>query len=181
MPARFESIASRRAIVDRRKLADAIAALPNDPAILKREATLLLRDALDKGRDEIARRLAEHPSRGHEAAASYAFLTDQILRTTFDLATERLLPFSNRTTGERLTLMAVGGYGRAEMALYSDIDIAFLTPWKQTAWAEQVIETILYLLWDLGLKVGHSSRSPAVRLVRGSSLSVARSKIRRRI
>ena len=159
MVSRFDSLPSRRAIVDRRKLADAIAALPNDPAILKREATLLLRDALDKGRDEIARRLAEHPSRGHEAAASYAFLTDQILRTTFDLATERLLPFSNRTTGERLTLMAVGGYGRAEMALYSDIDIAFLTPWKQTAWAEQVIETILYLLWDLGLKVGHSSRS----------------------
>jgi [protein-PII] uridylyltransferase len=159
MVSRFDSLPSRRAIVDRRKLADAITALPNDPATLKREATLLLREALNKGRDEIARRLAEHPSRGHETAASYAFLTDQILRITFDLATERLLPFSNRTTGERITLMAVGGYGRAEMALHSDIDIAFLTPWKQTAWAEQVIETILYLLWDLGLKVGHSSRS----------------------
>jgi len=159
MVSRFESLPSRRAIVDRRKLADAIAALPDDPATLKREATLLLRDALTKGREEIARRLSEHPSRGHETAASYAFLTDQILRITFDLATDRLLPFSNRTTGERLTLMAVGGYGRAEMALHSDVDIAFLTPWKQTAWAEQVIETILYLLWDLGLKVGHSSRS----------------------
>ena len=42
---------------------------------------------------------------------------------------------------------------------YSDIDIAFLTPWKQTGWSEQVIETILYALWDMGLKVGHSSRS----------------------
>ncbi len=45
------------------------------------------------------------------------------------------------------------------MAPYSDIDIAFLTPWKQTGWTEQVIESMLYLLWDLGLKVGHSSRS----------------------
>ena len=45
------------------------------------------------------------------------------------------------------------------MAPYSDIDIGFLTPWKQTAWSEQVIETMLYSLWDLGLKVGHSSRS----------------------
>ena len=159
MVARFESIASRRAIIDRRQLADALAALEGDPATLKREATALLKRALDDGRAEIARRLAEHPSRGIETAASYAFLTDQILRLIFDFAAERLLPRTNRTAGERLTLMAVGGYGRAEMALYSDVDIGFLTPWKQTAWAEQVIETILYMLWDLGLKVGHSSRS----------------------
>ncbi len=159
MAARFESLPSRRAIIDRRKLADALAELSNDPATLKREATLLLKQALDAGRAEIAERLAAHPSRGLETAASYAFLTDQILRVVFDLATERLLPRTNRTAGERLTLMAVGGYGRAEMALFSDVDIGFLTPWKQTPWAEQVIETILYILWDLGLKVGHSSRS----------------------
>jgi len=159
MGARFENIPSRRAIVDRRKLADAIAELTGEPAALKREATVLLKKALEEGRAEIARRLAEHPSRGSETAASYAFLTDQILRLIFDLTTERLLPRTNRTAGERLTLMAVGGYGRAEMALYSDVDIGFVTPWKQTPWAEQVIETILYMLWDLGLKVGHSSRS----------------------
>ena len=52
--------------------------------------------------------------------------------------------------------MAVGGYGRGEMALHSDVDIAFVTPWKATGWTEKVIEAILYLLWDLGLKVGHS-------------------------
>src|SRR3546814_19418305 len=45
------------------------------------------------------------------------------------------------------------------MALHSDVDIAFVTPWKPTSWAEQVIEATLYLFWDLGLKVGHSSRS----------------------
>ncbi len=158
MASRFDSLPSRRAIVDRRKLADMLAALP-DGVDLKRAATLSLKQALDDGRAEIARRLSEHPARGNEAAASYAFLTDQILRLTYDVATERLIPRANRTAGERLTLMAVGGYGRAEMALFSDVDIAFLTPWKQTAWAERVIETILYILWDLGLKVGHSSRS----------------------
>jgi [protein-PII] uridylyltransferase len=54
------------------------------------------------------------------------------------------------------------------MAPYSDVDIAFLTPWKQTGWVEQVIEAMLYTLWDLGLKVGHSSRSldEMVRLAR---------------
>jgi len=55
--------------------------------------------------------------------------------------------------------MAVGGYGRGEMAPHSDVDLAFLTPTKQTPWCEQVIEAILYFLWDLGLKIGHSSRS----------------------
>ena len=42
-----------------------------------------------------------------------------------------------------------GGYGRGEMAPYSDVDIGFLTPFKQTSWTEQVIEAQLYTLWDL--------------------------------
>ena len=53
------------------------------------------------------------------------------------------------------------------MAPHSDVDIAFLTPAKQTAWCEQVIECMLYFLWDLGLKVGQSSRSPELRLLAG--------------
>jgi [protein-PII] uridylyltransferase len=55
--------------------------------------------------------------------------------------------------------LGVGGYGRAEMAPQSDVDLLFLTPWKITPWAESVIETMLYMLWDLKLKVGHSSRT----------------------
>ena len=53
----------------------------------------------------------------------------------------------------------MGGYGRREMAPFSDVDLLFLTPYKMTPWSENVIETVLYLLWDLKLKVGHSSRS----------------------
>src|SRR3546814_5989249 len=45
------------------------------------------------------------------------------------------------------------------MAPHSDVDIGFVTPFKQTSWTEQVIEAQLYTLCDLGLKVGHSSRS----------------------
>src|SRR3546814_3125770 len=45
------------------------------------------------------------------------------------------------------------------MAPHSDVDIAFITPYKPTGWTEQVIESMLYSLWDLRLKVGHSSRS----------------------
>jgi [protein-PII] uridylyltransferase len=160
MATRFDSLPNRRAIIDRRALADALAALTGDnPAALRAAATPLLREALDRGRAEIARRLAEYPSRGAETAASYAFLTDQLLRLCFDFTLQRLYRNNHPTAGERITLVAVGGYGRGEMALHSDIDIAFITPWKQTGWVEQVIESILYLLWDLGLKVGHSSRS----------------------
>ena len=160
MATRFDSLPNRRAIIDRRALADALEGLEGDtPAALRAAATPVLREALDKGRVEIARRLDEHPSRGAEIAASYAFLTDQLLRLCFDFTLRRLYRNNHPTAGERITLIAVGGYGRGEMALHSDIDIGFITPWKQTGWVEQVIESILYMLWDLGLKVGHSSRS----------------------
>ena len=65
----------------------------------------------------------------------------------------------NPTEGERLALMAVGGYGRGALAPFSDIDLLFLRPYKQTAHAESVIEFMLYALWDLGFKVGHASRT----------------------
>ena len=119
----------------------------------------LLRGALASGRAEIARRLLAHPSAGHDCAEAQAFLVDQLVRTIHDHVTADVYPSHNRTKGERLTIMAVGGYGRGEMAPHSDVDIAFITPGKQTAWCEQVIEAMLYYLWDLSLKVGQSSRS----------------------
>ena len=159
MQRRFDHLPNRRAIVDRRALAERIAAIDAEGMALRTQATAILKDALAEGRAEIQRRLATHPSRGLEASNAQAYLTDQLLRVLFDLATQRLHPLHNPTAGERLTLIAVGGYGRAEMAPFSDVDIGFLTPGKQTPWAEQVIESMLYALWDLALKIGHSSRS----------------------
>jgi len=160
MPSRFDSLPHRRAIIDRRAIADRLAAVEaSDTAGLRRAACGELKAALDAGRAEIEQRLAEHPTRGHEIAAAGAFLTDQLLRLLWDFTVERLHPNHNPTAAERMTLIAVGGYGRGEMAPHSDLDIGFITPWKQTSWSEQVIESILYTLWDMGLKVGHSSRS----------------------
>ncbi len=160
MTGRFDHLPNRRAIIDRRALADTIAALEGDDrTALRRAATGLLKTALDDGRREVERRLIEHPSRGLEATSAQAYLIDQILRLLFAFTVERLHIRANPTNAEQLTLIAVGGYGRAEMAPHSDVDIGFLTPLKQTPWAEQVIESILYALWDLGLKLGHSSRS----------------------
>ena len=160
MTGRFNSLPNRRAIIDRRSIADALAGLEgSDSTALRQAATALLKKALISGRRVIEQNLVDHPSRGLEAAAAQAFLIDQILRLLYDFVTERLYRKSNATTSERIVLIAVGGYGRGQMAPYSDVDIAFLTPWKQTAWSEQVIESMLYALWDLGLKIGHSARS----------------------
>ena len=162
MSPRFDTIANRRAIIDRRALADALREAADAATSLERRrdaAAALLRAALADARAEISRRLHGQPSRGLESAASGAFMIDQLLRLIFDFTTSALYPKHNPTAAERLTLIAVGGYGRGEMAPCSDVDIMFLTPWKQTAWAEQVIETMLYFLWDLGLRVGHSTRS----------------------
>ncbi|MFM2099908.1 MAG: hypothetical protein RLZZ366_1447, partial [Pseudomonadota bacterium] len=160
MSTRFDQLTNRRAIIDRRQLSDALGTLSGDgDTKLRAVCVALLKPALDAGREEIARRLSASPQSGRDAASGQAFLVDQLLRLIFDFTTQRLYPLNNPTASERLTLVAVGGYGRGEMAPFSDVDIAFLTPYKQTGWSEQVIESILYTLWDLGLKVGHSSRS----------------------
>ena len=159
MASRFDTVPNRRQIIDRKAVAAELRALPGDGAALRRAVAARLKQALEAGRAEINRRLLEHPSRGLLAANAQAYLTDQLLKLLWEETVTRLYPNSNPTAAERMTLIAVGGYGRAEMAPFSDVDIGFLTPWKQTHWSEQVIEAILYSLWDMGLKVGHSSRS----------------------
>ncbi len=156
-----QRVPSQRAIIDRRALAAQIEASAAKPDSGSNRALVvtLLREALASGRREVARRLQENPSAGHDCTSAQSFLLDQIVRLVHDHATLQVDPAGNRSTGERLTIVAVGGYGRAELAPHSDIDIAFLTPQRRTPWCEQVIETILYMLWDLGLKVGHASRT----------------------
>ncbi len=82
-----------------------------------------------------------------------------MIRGLYTLAVERIHSSRNRSTGERLAICATGGYGRGTLAPGSDVDVLFLLPFKQTAWNESVVETLLYFLWDLGLKVGHATRS----------------------
>ena len=159
---RNDAIPTRRAIIDRRALADGLAGgLARCDSFAERRRLLAdtLRGALLAGRAEIAQRLEAHPGRGLELAAAQSFLTDQLLRLACDTVVSSLYPLANPTQSERLAVVAVGGYGRGQMAPFSDVDIVFITPWKQTPWGEQVIETLLYLLWDLGLKVGNATRS----------------------
>jgi [protein-PII] uridylyltransferase len=149
----------QRAIIDRRRLAAAVADAADREPHARPAIVALLQTALAAGRAELTRRLDAAPSAGHEITRGYAFLIDQLVRVIHDHVAVHDYLRANPSAAERLAIAAVGGYGRAEMAPFSDVDIAFITPERRTAWCEQVIEGILYYLWDLGLKVGHSSRS----------------------
>src|SRR5437870_10964338 len=157
------TILRQRDIIDRRALAEELAqaiAGASAPAHDRRVLLPPLKAALGRGRDEIRRRF-EADGTAVRAVREQCFLVDQLIRVLYDLVTEQVYPLGNPTAGEKMTIVAVGGYGRGEMAPFSDIDLLFLLPYKQTPHSEQVIEFLLYLLWDLGLKVGQATRSVA--------------------
>ena len=156
-----DTIVKQRDIIDRKHLAGVIddIALERDALTQRSRVLEQLQLSLAHGRAEIDRRLRENPSQGYRAATEQAFLVDQIVRLIYDYVTNHAYPAANRSASERIAILAVGGYGRGEMAPHSDVDIAFVTPYKRSSWTEQVVEAMLYLLWDLGLKVGQSSRS----------------------
>jgi [protein-PII] uridylyltransferase len=137
------------------------AALPKGvpEAELRKHAVAVLRDARDAGRAKVAEMFAQAPFESRRTTRAYTWITDCIVRLAFEVATQALHRLPTPTEMERLSVVSVGGYGRGEMAPFSDVDLLFLTPYKITPWAESVIESMLYLLWDLRLKVGHSSRT----------------------
>jgi len=147
-------IDNQRAIVDRRRVADALAALKPGKK-LTGEATSILRGVLEEGRAEIAKRLGEEPGNGRAAAQATAFLHDQLVRLTYDFVSGRLVD----DPVEGLSLVGLGGTGRGEMAPFSDLDLMLLTAKAPSAEQERAAEAMLHLLWDLKLKVGHSIRS----------------------
>ena len=138
---------------------DEIAGNGLEPGKFRNEVVRILRGANDSGRAAIAAAFEASPFEARPLTRSYSYLTDGLVTTALYVAQTHLHPISNPTAGEKIALIGVGGYGRGEMAPFSDVDLLFLTPYKITAWAESVIESMLYILWDLKLKVGHSSRT----------------------
>jgi len=158
----MEKVPNQRSIFDRKKTVALIAELTEEfsPESFEFRAALLklLKEALQNGQEEIKRRFMEN-NKGRPSMHAASFLVDQLIRTIYDVAATSVYPLNNPTPEEKLSLLAVGGYGRGELAPHSDVDLLFLFPYKQTPWCEQVIEFCLYLLWDLGLKVGHATRT----------------------
>jgi [protein-PII] uridylyltransferase len=118
----------------------------------------LLHTALFRGR-MIAKERLESGAGGQETAQLISAVADEVVSALFDFTTTHVFRARNPTEGERMAILAVGGYGRGELAPSSDWDLLFLRAYKPTPWAESVIEYMLYLLWDMGVKIGHASRS----------------------
>ena len=117
-----------------------------------------LKTALTEGR-AAAERLLIADRRGRRCGERLCAMQDALIRLLFEFTAKHLYPAQNPSEAEHMAIAATGGYGRGVLAPGSDIDLLFLLPYKQTAWGESVAEVILYCFWDMGLKVGHATRS----------------------
>ena len=151
-----------RDIIDRKALLGALhdlASWSGHSSKTQPKVLALFKDALAKGSEEVQRRFEACEAGGIETTRAQCYLVDQLVATIYEYATRYVYPMANPTKGEQIAVAATGGYGRGTLAPHSDIDLLFLLPYKQTPLIEQVVEYMLYTLWDLGLKVGHATRS----------------------
>jgi [protein-PII] uridylyltransferase len=155
-PTKLEHVVDGLAL--RARLSAAALDAIGDQAEQRRRALEILRQALFRGR-MIAKERLDNGAGGTDTARLLSGVTDEVVTALYDFTTVHVFRARNPTEGERLCLLAVGGYGRGTLAPYSDLDLLFLRPYKQTPHAESVIEFMLYALWDLGFKVGHASRT----------------------
>ncbi|MCB2054374.1 MAG: [protein-PII] uridylyltransferase [Geminicoccaceae bacterium] len=140
----------------RRRLAEASDPPDHDPLFARMKA------ANDEGRAAIRTFFEAAGDAGVAAGIVHrelARLTDAVLQGALDHAARHLYPLANPTRGEEMAVLAVGGYGRGEMAPGSDVDLLFVHPYKRTAHIEQMAEFLVPKLWDLRLKVGQAMRS----------------------
>jgi [protein-PII] uridylyltransferase len=141
-------------------LTDALALLRADGAMPPREAVLgAFRRHLSRIRQAVRDDFETYRMAGVEAAQRLAGLTDGVVRTLFDHAVAATTAAAGLP--DRVAIVATGGYGRRMLAPFSDIDLLFLAPDDPSPETLRVIEYMLYFMWDLGLKVGHATRSIA--------------------
>jgi len=125
---------------------------------IRKQVLDILKEASKTGREKAHKQLFEDGD-GTACAWRISHVQDEIIRITYDFAVAHVYRAQNASDAEKIAITAVGGYGRGTLAGGSDIDLLFLLPYKQTAWGEQVVEYILYMLWDMGFKVGHATRN----------------------
>src|SRR5512144_1675221 len=165
-------IHNRRAIINRRVL---IAELDEQTRWgagsprARANALQIFKAALYRGVGEIRGRFESEAIKGAEVVQANAFLVDQLVRCIYDFANTRVHPSAAPDSGDQMAVAATGGYGRGELAPFSDIDLMFLLSGQKTGRLEQIVEYVLYMLWDAGLHVGHAARSvdDCVRLAKG--------------
>jgi [protein-PII] uridylyltransferase len=139
----------------------ALAHAETNEAKRRKAALVHVKYAFQNARRQATTRIENGSLPGIVAARAISSIHDALIQVLYDFATKHFYYAQNPTESERLAIVATGGYGRGLLAPFSDLDLLFLRPFKQTAWGESVIEFILLMLWDLGLKVGHATRSLA--------------------
>jgi len=117
----------------------------------------ILKSANAEGRQKAEAQLCADGD-GRKCARQISRLQDDLITLIYNFAITHVYRSTNPTAAESIAIVPVGGYGRGTLAPGSDIDLLFLIPYKLTAWGEQVIEYVLYMLWDMGFKVGHATR-----------------------
>jgi [protein-PII] uridylyltransferase len=108
------------------------------------------RTALVDGDQRLKQRFADDES-VEQLVRDRARLVDTLLRTAWETHVGR--------HAAEIALLAVGGYGRGELNLCSDIDVMILLPKTESASWQPHVESFLAFLWDIGLEVGHSVRT----------------------
>ncbi|MBS0275846.1 MAG: [protein-PII] uridylyltransferase [Proteobacteria bacterium] len=139
----------------------ALAHANSDTAKLRKLALVHIKAVFNAARAQVKTHVDSGEMQGLAAAHALSAIQDVLLQVLYDFATKHFYYAQNPTQAERIAIVATGGYGRGQMAPFSDVDLLFLRPYKETPWGESVIEFILHMLWDLGLKVGHATRSLA--------------------
>jgi [protein-PII] uridylyltransferase len=150
-PPYFDTLAVRRDLTKIFNFSSSVAAAR--PKVLE-----YLKQLVKTGR-ESAQNALEVDGNGRRCAAGLSLFQDELIRLIYDYTVSHVYRATNPSDAERMAIVATGGYGRGLLAPGSDIDLLFLLPYKQTPWGESVAEYILYLLWDLGFKVGHATRT----------------------
>ncbi len=120
---------------------------------------LALLKALVKDTRATARARLERDGDGRACAAGLSSFQDELIKVLFDITLAHHIDDKDAGEAQAISIVATGGYGRGLLAPGSDIDLLFLLPSRHGPVGEQVAERILYVLWDLGFKVGHATRT----------------------
>ena len=147
---------------------EALQELPKQDVLAMRNAvSVLIKTCLEESRQDAEQQLLKD-GQGTRCVEHLSNTEDSIIRSVIAFAGSTIFQ-SNAELG--LSIIAVGGYGRGTLAPGSDIDLLFLLSGKDRERTSQVIEFLLYALWDARQKVGHATRSidECIKLAKGDN------------
>lgn len=126
-----------------------------DLLALRNAASTRVREILQSNRAVVEEQL-KIDGKGTRCAEHLSAIQDAIIQSLYALAC-KAVGLSDHD--KAISVIAVGGYGRATLAPGSDIDLLFLVPDGKSPAVDKVVEFLLYALWDARQKVGHATRT----------------------